>query len=158
MLVSSAQSEISRKASSVKQLALGLSILTAAVLLTIAVPTAKVSAQQPAPHLDIPKNIRPYFVAFLVKGDKYSEEQTPEAMEVLRNHLAYIKRETELKKYVLSGPMTDEGNIAGILIIDAPTIEEARNIVAADPAILAGRFKAELHSAMYAEIKSNAQY
>jgi uncharacterized protein YciI len=108
--------------------------------------------------LDIPKNIQPYFVALLVKGDHYSAEQTPESMELLRQHLSYIRLQTENKIYLFAGPFTDDGTIAGMIVLRRKSRDEAEAVLNQDPAVKAGQFKIQLHSAMFAEIESVAKY
>jgi hypothetical protein len=45
---------------------------------------------------------------------------------------------------VLAGPFLDKGELRGIYIFDVPTVEEARQLTATDPAIQAGRLEMEL--------------
>jgi uncharacterized protein YciI len=48
-------------------------------------------------------------------------------------------------KLLLAGPFLDKGDLAGIFIFNVTTIEEAKNLVATDPAVKAGIFDMELH-------------
>ena len=49
------------------------------------------------------------------------------------------------KKLVLAGPMGDNGDIRGLFLFRVATIEEAKELTAADPAVKAGRLVAEVH-------------
>jgi len=129
------------------------------VLAALAIPGVQGSAQQEnAPLKDIPKNLHPYFVALLVKGDRYTAEQTPELINLMRQHLAYIRSQTEKKAYVFAGPFSDEGMVAGMIVLRTGTRNEAEAILNQDPAVRAGQFKVELHSAMFPQIDSTAVY
>lgn len=128
----------------------------AALLLALAATPA--FAQNDAKRLDIPKNLKPYFVALLVKGDHFTEEQTPDSMDLLRQHLAYIRTETEKHVYVFAGPLTGDKDIAGMIVLRAESLEQAADVLHHDPAVRAGRFKVNLYSAMFAEIESTPAY
>ena len=105
--------------------------------------------------LEIPKNMRPYFVAFLVAepGITMSQDQ-----DLVKRHLAYIHEQATAKKYLLAGPFTDSGRIRGMVIISAETAEAAEAIVKADPAAQAGHIKIEIHPAMLPEITDLMKY
>lgn len=110
--------------------------------------------QSPAPaqNLDIPKGLKQYFVGFLMRTAKTDSVSKEEQRQQLRQHLAYIRSQVEAGKYRLVGPFQDNGTIAGILIIDAPTIEEAKEIIGKDPLVLNGRAALEVHPAMLADL------
>ena len=106
----------------------------------------------PAQTLDIPKGLKQYFVGFLVRTAKPDSVSQEEKQKLFQKHLAYIRSEVEAGKYRLAGPFQDNGTIAGILIIDTPTIDEAKEIINKDPLVLSGRLSTEVHSAMLADM------
>jgi uncharacterized protein YciI len=107
----------------------------------------------PAQNPDIPKGMKQYFIGFLVKGEHYNTDiPKEERQKLFQGHLAYIRSQAEAGKYRLAGPFEDNGNIGGILIIDTPTAEEARQIVSGDPMVKAGRFALELHPALLGDL------
>ena len=106
----------------------------------------------PAQKLDIPKGLKQYFVGFLMRTAKTDSVSQEEQQTQLRQHLAYIRSQVEAGKYRLVGPFQDNGTIAGILIIDTPTIEEAKEIIGKDPLVLSGRATLEVHPAMLADL------
>lgn len=126
-----------------------------AILLTLlfSIPaTAQNSGPQP-PKLDIPKGMKEYFIGFLVKDPKYTPNMPEEEhTKLLQKHLAYIRSQAQAGKYRLAGPFLDEGSIEGLLIIDVPTVEEAKQIVDRDPMVQIGRLAIELHPAMLADV------
>ncbi len=81
----------------------------------------------------------------LVKGVKWSAEDTPERAEIQKQHLAHLTKMADAGRLVLAGPLLDDGTIRGLLIYKAASIEEARAWAEADPAIKAGRLKVEMH-------------
>ena len=127
--------------------------LIAALVLLFGVTCYAQNAQEGAPKLDIPKGMKQYFIGFLVRGAKYKPDISEEEhQKLLQQHLAYIRSEAEAGKYKLAGPFLDEGNIAGILVIDVPTAEQAKQIVNGDPMVQAGRLAMEIHPAMMADL------
>lgn len=90
------------------------------------------------------KTIRAYF-GFLYRGDKWTPEKTPATAELQRAHLANIVRLAEMKKLVVAGPFGDDTPLRGIFVFRVPTIDEARELAATDPAVQAGRLKIEIH-------------
>lgn len=92
-----------------------------------------------------PASLATYYFGFLKKGDKWTAGQTPEAVKIQEGHMAHLQASGKSGKLVVAGPLTDNGDIRGILVYKTATIEEASAIAAADPAVKAGRFKVEMH-------------
>ena len=74
---------------------------------------------------DVPKDMRTYYVAFLVAGPKFAPD-SPARGKLMPEHLAFIRRMISEKKVRLAGPFADEGKLFGIAIVDASSAEEAR--------------------------------
>ncbi|MGI9013391.1 MAG: YciI family protein [Phycisphaerales bacterium] len=85
-----------------------------------------------------------YVMAFLKAGPNRSQN-AEEAAALQSAHLANIRRLASEGKLVVAGPFLDDGEVRGIYIFNAETIEEARELTATDPAIQAGRLVMELH-------------
>lgn len=129
-------------------------IFAAAMFITYQGQRPAGGSEKQATMENIPKNIRPYFVCFLVKKEGASD--LPE--DLFKKHLAYIRAQVEAKKYVLVGPFTDDGRVVGMSVIDAKTLEEARVIASGDPTVQAGLRSIEIHSALFTEIIPNAKF
>lgn len=84
-----------------------------------------------------------YVMAFLYAGPNRDRSEE-EAAELQRAHLENIDRLAEAGKLVLAGPFLDEGELRGIYVFDVPTVEEAAELTATDPAIQAGSLVMEL--------------
>jgi uncharacterized protein YciI len=67
----------------------------------------------------------------------------PLSEQGLRPHGAYMKSLFDDGRLVAGGPMTDTAG--GLAIIRVTSEDEAKKVLAADPAILGGIFTAELH-------------
>lgn len=67
----------------------------------------------------------------------------PLSQQGLRPHGAYMKSLFDDGRLVAGGPMTDTGG--GLAIIRVASAEEAKKVLAADPAIVSGIFTAEVH-------------
>ncbi len=102
---------------------------------------------------DIPRDLEAYFIGFLMKGERWDDTQGAEAAELMPRHLAFMRKQIEAGRYLLAGPITDEGPVVGILVISAKTSSEALAIVAADPGVQAGRLKVEVHPAFLPSLK-----
>ena len=87
--------------------------------------------------LDIPRNLKPYFLCFLVKGERWDD---PEGAELLMPaQLAFLREQIEWRRYKLAGPVLGEGEIVGFSILEALDVEAALALAQSDPAGPAGR-------------------
>ena len=91
------------------------------------------------------------YLAFLVRGDKWTPEKTPQTAEIQKGHMANIQRLAEMKKLVVAGPFGDDGRLRGIFVFRVDSLEEARALTLTDPAVQAGRLALELHPWMVPE-------
>jgi uncharacterized protein len=78
-----------------------------------------------------------YALVLYNKGDKFQPVNAPGMQPVIPRHLAFLKSQREAGKLVA-------GDSVGMLIF-ATTPEEASQIVAQDPFVLAGEVKPEVH-------------
>jgi uncharacterized protein YciI len=85
------------------------------------------------------------YLAFLVRGEKWTPEKTPQTEAIQKAHLANINKLAEMKKLVVAGPFGDNGTLRGIFVFRVNTIEEARELAATDPAVKAGRLALQIH-------------
>jgi len=92
--------------------------------------------------------MRKYFMGFLRRGPAWTAEQTPEVKKIGEGHMAHIRAMGATGKLILAGPFEIEGTppnaIAGILLFDVETIEEAQAMASDDPAVKAGRLTLEV--------------
>jgi uncharacterized protein YciI len=95
-----------------------------------------------------PFAMRIYYMAFLYRGPAWTAEETPASKALGDGHMAHIRAMGESGKLLVAGPFEQppeaKDALAGIFLFDVPTIEEARALVAEDPAVKAGRLRVEV--------------
>ena len=126
-------------------------------LLVVAFAVGGAVAQAPAQFPtgpDIPLNIKPYFLALLMRTPQ--PQGAPEALppELLAAHLAFIHKQVDAGKYVVVGPVLDHGPIGGIAVVQAATLEEAKTIANGDPMVAAGRTSIEVRPVMLVDLSA----
>ena len=87
--------------------------------------------------------MKKYVFAFLKVGPNRGLDSL-QTMELQEAHLRNINRLAENGQLVLAGPFFGKGDLRGIYIFNVSTVEEARQLVATDPAIKAGSLQMEL--------------
>lgn len=88
--------------------------------------------------------MRRYVLVMLRAGDN-TDQDAETAMELQRGHMANIRHLADEGVLVLAGPFIEGGDLRGVFVFAVDTVEEARELTASDPAIEAGRLKAEFH-------------
>ena len=89
--------------------------------------------------------MKQYILVMLLRGEKATTFSEAELKEIQVGHMANILRLSELGKLQVAGPMGDDTDLRGLFFMDCESVEEARALVETDPAIKAGRLKAEYH-------------
>jgi uncharacterized protein YciI len=96
--------------------------------------------------LNIPRNLKPYYVALFRAGERWNE--TEGAEELVAQQLAFLRTQFEAGAYRAAGPITDGGAISAMAIIEAESLEAAQTIAEQDPGVVAKRLVAEVHPAL----------
>jgi uncharacterized protein YciI len=86
-----------------------------------------------------------YILGLLVRGPKWTKEQSEETAKIQEGHMANINRLAEAGKLVLAGPFYGDGDRRGVFIFKVDSLAEAQALTDTDPAVIAGRLKIELH-------------
>ncbi len=81
---------------------------------------------------------------FLRRGPNWTANITPKVDRVLRRHRDYAAKLREEGRLPFAGGIEGTGDLRGVLAFRGDTTE-ARRLTDADPAIRAGRFRAEIH-------------
>jgi len=113
--------------------------LIATIMLILLHSGVKCAAQQEPRY-----EMGTFYVCLLVKSSNWSAAQTPERMQIRQAHIKHIISLLESGKALLAGPFTDNERIAGVLVLNAASAEEAREMEAADPALKSGEFTLEV--------------
>ena len=98
-----------------------------------------------------PQQMTTAYLAFLVRGDKWTPDKTPETEAIQKAHMDNINRLAEMKKLVVAGPFGDDGTLRGIFVFRVNSIAEARELANTDPAVKAGRLALQIHPWMVPE-------
>jgi uncharacterized protein YciI len=86
-----------------------------------------------------------YVAGFFHKGPNWTAEQTDETRRIQAGHLANFEKLAEAGKLIVAGPFGDNGDLRGMLIFKLSSVDEARALMEADPALKAGRLTLDLH-------------
>jgi len=89
--------------------------------------------------------LKTYYFGLISRGPKWTAERTPEADKLQAGHMANINNMAKMGKLVIAGPFEKAGNYAGVFVFKVDTIEEAKALSAADPAVVAGRLAVDVH-------------
>jgi uncharacterized protein YciI len=116
--------------------------------------TEEIEPQERPRMKDVPRDIQPYFIGLLRKGERWNDTQGAEAATLMPRHLAFLREQLEAGRYLLAGPITDDGPFAGIMIIAAKSAGEALAIANSDPGVQAGRLTVEVHSAFLPSLQN----
>jgi len=87
----------------------------------------------------------PYYLGFLVRGPKFSPEDSPERQKIQQEHLANIQRLADMGKLVAAGPFGEDIELRGIFVFRTATMDEALQLTNTDPAVKAGRLAIRLY-------------
>ena len=85
-----------------------------------------------------------YYMVFLKSGPNRSQDST-EAIELQKQHMAHLQRMATEGYTSLTGPMGDDGDLRGIVVFNTATLAEADSLANLDPMVKAGRLKVEIH-------------
>lgn len=86
--------------------------------------------------------MRRYVLVMLTAGE--ADDLDAEAVrEIQRGHLDNMRKLAEDGHLVVAGPFIEGGDRRGIFVFAVETVDQAKALTASDPAIQAGRLKAE---------------
>jgi uncharacterized protein len=101
-----------------------------------------VAAKTPEKKTEI--EMKKYVLVFLNTGPNRNQAEE-EAEEIQKGHLAYLTRLSEEGLLIMAGPLMDDNNVRGILVLATSDINDAKVRLEEDPAIRAGRLTPEYH-------------
>lgn len=84
-----------------------------------------------------------FHMALLKHGPKYDAAGMSKDLQAA--HIKNVMSLLESGKAVIAGPLGDNGDLAGVVVLRAASKEEAREWAENDPAVKAGFFVAEMH-------------
>ena len=87
-----------------------------------------------------------YYLCLLCKGPAWTPAATPELEALQAAHLAHLTRLRESGALIAAGPVEPNEEVRGLSLFYTPTLEAARALAAADPAVQAGHFVARFYT------------
>lgn len=114
-------------------------------MVTVLVAAAVLLFAQAADEKNPPQYEMRMYVLGLLKAGPNTSGTKEEIAKIQEGHMANIKKMAASGKLLVAGPMGDRGELRGIFIFDAKTVDEVKAMAEEDPAIKAGRLVLELH-------------
>ncbi len=93
----------------------------------------------------LPLSRTDYIFGILVRGPKWTPEETEETKKIQEGHMSNINRLAEMGKLVLAGPFFDADDRRGVFIFKVSSVDEAQTLTDTDPAVKAGRLRIQLY-------------
>src|ERR1700678_4223323 len=99
--------------------------------------TEEAHAKEKPQRKDIPRDVEPYFIAFLFRGERWNDTLGADVADLVPRQLAFIREQVEAGRYLLAGRTMDDGPLVVMLIMAAGNVEDALAIASADPGVKA---------------------
>ena len=112
------------------------------LILFLMLAASIVIGQEKAPAMP---EMATYYLVLLSRGPKWTPERTPDTERIQAEHMKNIQKMAGDGKLVAAGPIADGGELRGIFVFAVGSMEEAKVLAEADPAVKAGRLAAEVH-------------
>lgn len=90
------------------------------------------------------EGMKTYYLVFLKKGLNRTQDSVTSS-KIQEGHMAHLNKMAAEGKMDLAGPLMDDGEIRGICVYNAASMEEAKKLAEDDPAVKAGRLMVEIH-------------
>jgi uncharacterized protein YciI len=94
---------------------------------------------------ELPMTPSNYVFGILVRGPRWTKEQTEETKKIQDGHMANINRLANTGKLVLAGPFVEGGDRRGVFIFKVDSLSDAQALTDTDLAVIAGRLKIVLY-------------
>jgi uncharacterized protein YciI len=116
---------------------------TIATLAVWALAAGQGAAQQTYP---VPADVQTFYMYFLNTGPNSGKGTPEERKEIQAQHMAHLNSLGDAGK--IGGPFVNGGERRGLVILKADSLDAARAIGEADPAVKAGTFTVETYTLM----------
>ncbi len=93
----------------------------------------------------IPTDMTTVYLVFLIRGPSWTAEESEERDRLQIKHLAHLKKLKEGGQIIMVGPCAEESHLRGVCLYKVASLEEAKALAEADPAVQAGRLGVEIH-------------
>ncbi len=65
------------------------------------------------PQRNIPRNLKQYYLGLLTRGERWNKIDDKEAEELLPQHLLFLRKQMEERRYIVAGPVNEEAAYVG---------------------------------------------
>ena len=86
-----------------------------------------------------------YYVGIITKGGNFDAYDEGDRARIQNAHIRNMEMLAKAGKILVAGPFSDSTGTLGLFIFKCATLAEAQTLASADPAVLAGRFRIEIH-------------
>ena len=115
------------------------------IILLLITSTLVSSQQQAEPKKEPAHKLVEFHMALLKRGPKWVNEENTETKRLLQQHIEFLTSLLESGKAVLAGPITDRGEVTGVLVLRAKSAAEAKEWVETEPTVASGFQVVEMH-------------
>lgn len=115
------------------------------IILLLITSTLVSSQQQAEPKKEPAHKLVEFHMALLKRGPKWVNEENTETKRLLQQHIEFLTSLLESGKAVLAGPITDRGEVTGVLVLRAKSAAEAKEWIDAEPTVASGFQVVEMH-------------
>ena len=91
-----------------------------------------------------PPQLITYYLGLLYKGSVRTQP-ADESAKIQSAHMQHLESLYKQGVLLIAGPMGDDGDLRGIVVLKVKSLDEAQAIVNNDPAVKSGRLRVELH-------------
>ena len=116
------------------------SVVWVGLMLLTALPAMAEDKEEPAMEFES------YQLVLLKRGPAWTPDASPELEKLQQEHLTHLFNLGEAGKIVIAGPFSeqDDESLRGMCLYRVGSVDEARKLAEADPAVKAGRLKVEV--------------
>ena len=115
------------------------------IILLLITSTLVSSQQQAEPKKEPAHKLVEFHMALLKRGPKWVNEENTETKRLLQQHIEFLTSLLESGKAVLAGPITDRGEVTGVLVLRTKSAAEAKEWVENEPTVASGFQVVEMH-------------
>ena len=117
----------------------------AALLLVAGMACALAQAQTaPASQTQTPAAMKTWFVRLIPPRPTFLQDMTESEQKLMQEHFVYLKDLYSKGVLIFGGPVLEPKGVYGVLVLEAPSEDEARAIASADPSVKSGMNRIEL--------------
>jgi len=108
----------------------------AGIACALAQPVAAQTA--PASQTQTPPAMKTWFIRLIPPRPNFDKDMNESEQKIMEQHFVYLKGLYEKGVCLFAGPVLDPKGVYGVVVIEAASEDEARDLASADPRVKAG--------------------